>query len=89
MPCPSPPQAAAQIAANAAQSGLVGPGGAFQPPALRPGQPEPRRGRSNGSRLVLSFGVNDCEAKLGLVPMQRVWKLLQPLPPAEAPCTVY
>jgi len=57
--------------------------------ALQPGQPEPRRGRSNGSRLVLSFGVNDCEAKLGLVPMQRVWKLLQPLPPAEAPCTVY
>jgi len=57
--------------------------------ALQPGQPEPRRGRSNGSRLVLSFGVNDCEAKLGLVPMQRVWKLLQPLPPAEAPCTVH
>ena len=56
--------------------------------ALQAGQPEPRRGRSNGSRLVLSFGVNDCEAKLGLVPMQRVWKLLQPLPPAEAPCTV-
>ena len=57
--------------------------------ALQPGQPEPRRGRSNGSRLVLSFGVNDCEARLGLVPMQRVWKLLQPLPPAESPCTVY
>ena len=56
--------------------------------ALQAGQPEPRRGRSNGSRLVLSLGVNDCEAKLGLVPMQRVWKLLQPLPPAEAPCTV-
>lgn len=49
-------------------------------------QPEPPRGRSNGSRLVLSLGVNDCEAKLGRVPMQRVWKLLQPLPPAEAPC---
>ena len=56
--------------------------------ALQAGQPEPRRGRTNGSRLVLSLGVNDCEAKLGLVPMQRVWKLLQPLPPAEAPCTV-
>ena len=56
--------------------------------ALQTGQPELRRGRSNGSRLVLSLGVNDCEAKLGLVLMQRVWKLLQPLPPAEAPCTV-
>ena len=58
---------------------MLGPGLAVQPRAAG--------ARSNGSRLVLSFGVNDCEAKLGLISLPRVWRLLQPLPGAALPCT--
>ena len=51
---------------------------------------QPRRGASRGSagdgRLVLSFGVNDCEARLGFLPLADLWKLLEPVPGASAAC---
>ena len=34
--------------------------------------------------FVLSFGVNDCEAKVGVVARERVWRSLQPMPSADA-----
>ena len=30
--------------------------------------------------FVLSFGVNDCEAKVGVVGRERVWRSLRPMP---------
>lgn len=36
--------------------------------------------------LLLSYGVNDCEAKLGKVSMDRIWLMLQPLPGFEGSC---
>lgn len=32
-----------------------------------------------GSTLILSYGVNDCEAKASGLPLGRVWDMLQPL----------
>ena len=32
-----------------------------------------------GSTLLLSYGVNDCEAKVSKMPLERVWRMLQPL----------
>ena len=40
--------------------------------------------------LVLSFGVNDCEARLGMLPLETVWSMLDPLGGDVAsggPCT--
>ena len=38
---------------------------------------------SNGSadarRLLLSYGVNDCEAKVAHIPLEQVWELLRPV----------
>ena len=31
-------------------------------------------------RLLLSYGVNDCEARLGSLPLTRLWSSLVPLP---------
>ena len=38
-------------------------------------------GASSGGcrRLVLSFGANDCEAKLGWVRLEQIWEMLRPL----------
>ena len=33
-------------------------------------------------RLLLSYGVNDCEARLGSLPLTRLWSSLVPLPGA-------
>lgn len=30
--------------------------------------------------FVLSYGVNDCEARVGVVGRERVWRSLQPMP---------
>ena len=47
------------------------------------------RNRTEGDEratLMLAYGVNDCEAKLGLVPLQRVWRMLRPLAPSVRRC---
>ena len=33
----------------------------------------------DGGRVVLAYGVNDCEAKLGEISLTRVWQSLRPL----------
>lgn len=38
-------------------------------------------GRTNET-LLLTYGVNDCEARVGRLPLERVWRMLQPLAPA-------
>jgi hypothetical protein len=35
----------------------------------------------NTGRLLLSFGVNDCEARTGAIELGRVWRMLVPLAP--------
>ena len=37
-------------------------------------------------RLLLSYGVNDCEAKLADVSLSRVWSMLRPVVPGGAVC---
>ena len=39
---------------------------------------------ANGTDVLLSYGVNDCEARLAALPLERVWGLLRPLAP-DAP----
>jgi len=39
-----------------------------------------------GGDLVLSFGVNDCESRVGKIDLARVWSMLIPLPCATPPC---
>ena len=29
--------------------------------------------------VVVSYGVNDCEARLGVLPLRRIWEMLRPL----------
>mmetsp|Transcript_36696 Transcript_36696/g.86580 ORF Transcript_36696/g.86580 Transcript_36696/m.86580 type:complete len:89 (-) Transcript_36696:1080-1346(-) len=36
--------------------------------------------------IVLSFGVNDCESRLGRIDLAQVWRMLVPLPCATPPC---
>jgi hypothetical protein len=36
---------------------------------------------ANGD-FVLSYGVNDCEARVGVVGRERVWRSFQPMPVA-------
>ena len=38
------------------------------------------------STLVLAYGINDCEAKLGLLPLERAWRMLRPLSPSGRRC---
>ena len=38
--------------------------------------------------LLLSYGINDCEAKLALLRFESVWGMLQPLQPGGRPCVV-
>ena len=33
----------------------------------------------NASTLLMSYGVNDCEARLGALPMSKVWEMLRPV----------
>jgi len=46
---------------------------------------EARTDPANAS-LLLSLGINDCEAKLARVPMARVWKSLLTLPGETGAC---
>lgn len=39
-----------------------------------------------GDVLTLSLGVNDCEARLGSVALERVWRMLIPLPGEKDAC---
>ena len=39
-----------------------------------------------GGNLVLSFGVNDCESRLGKIDLAQVWSMLAPLTCATPPC---
>ena len=43
-------------------------------------------GEGRGDALVLSIGVNDCEARLGFLPLARVWADLRPLSPGGQRC---
>jgi hypothetical protein len=36
--------------------------------------------------LLLSYGVNDCEARVARIPLERVWRMLRPLPGVAEPC---
>mmetsp|Transcript_22975 Transcript_22975/g.52579 ORF Transcript_22975/g.52579 Transcript_22975/m.52579 type:complete len:222 (+) Transcript_22975:1-666(+) len=42
-----------------------------------------------GDKLILAYGVNDCEAKIGLLPVDRVWEMLKPLPLENGTCEFY
>ena len=33
------------------------------------------------------YGVNDCEAKVGSMPLDKVWSMLRPLPGAQDVCS--
>ena len=33
----------------------------------------------NATTLLMSYGVNDCEARLGALPMSTVWEMLRPV----------
>ena len=39
-----------------------------------------------GERLLMSYGINDCEAKLAKMPMDKVWAMLRPLKGEEGVC---
>lgn len=43
-------------------------------------------GRADGERLMLSVGINDCEAKIARIPMADVWRSLLPLSGEVAAC---
>ena len=38
----------------------------------------------SGDHLLLTFGVNDCEAKMGLVELQQIGQMLRALPGEES-----
>lgn len=38
-----------------------------------------RGGTGGGGELVLAYGVNDCEARVGRISMHAVWAMLRPL----------
>ena len=46
---------------------------------------EPRRA-GRGPAVVLAYGVNDCEARLGTLPQEGVWDALRPVPGRDAVC---
>ena len=40
-------------------------------------------GGGGGDSLLLSYGINDCEAKLARMSMEQVWSMLLPIPDRE------
>ena len=50
------------------------------------GPPNGTAAAAAAAELVLSFGVNDCESRLGVLPLARVWDMLTPLPGAKDAC---
>ena len=47
--------------------------------SLSPIRSEAERLAANKTRLLLSYGVNDCESKLADISLTRVWQMLRPL----------
>eukprot|EP00312_Isochrysidales_sp_CCMP1244_P006693 CAMPEP_0196682718 /NCGR_PEP_ID=MMETSP1090-20130531/9424_1 /TAXON_ID=37098 /ORGANISM="Isochrysis sp, Strain CCMP1244" /LENGTH=105 /DNA_ID=CAMNT_0042021145 /DNA_START=28 /DNA_END=345 /DNA_ORIENTATION=- len=47
-----------------------------------------QQGQGQAQQLLLSMGINDCEAKLARIPMARVWEMLRPLPGEKDACQV-
>ena len=45
------------------------------------GGPAPNASAGAPSSLMLTYGVNDCEARVGTLPLAKVWAMLRPLPP--------
>ena len=43
-------------------------------------------GEGSTPSLLLAYGVNDCEARTGYLPLERVWRMLRPLPGAADVC---
>lgn len=43
-------------------------------------------GDANQSSLLLSYGINDCEAKIARLTMAAVWRMLRPLAGEAGPC---
>ena len=41
---------------------------------------------SSSTEIVLSYGVNDCEAKLAILKLDRVWRMLRPRTGQGAVC---
>ena len=60
---------------------------ALQPsPAARTNSSTAARGAEEmdaDGTLTIAYGVNDCEARLGTLPMDKVWAMLRPLEGAE------
>ena len=48
----------------------------------------PARKPSEGDALLLAYGVNDCEARVGRIPLGKVWQMLKPLP-GETACAAF
>ena len=42
----------------------------------------------NADSLLLSYGVNDCEAKVGRIPLTQLWTMLHPLEGFTDSCEV-
>ena len=36
--------------------------------------------------LLIAYGVNDCEARVGSLPLEQIWRSLVPLDGASGPC---
>ena len=48
----------------------------------------PARKPSEGDALLLAYGVNDCEARVGRIPLGKVWEMVKPLP-GETACAAF
>ena len=35
------------------------------------------------AEVVLALGVNDCEARLGVLPLEKIWRMLEPIDALE------
>ena len=57
----------------------MGPRG--EPPTLDGREGAARAGTSTA--LLLAYGVNDCEARVGRIALAELWRMLRPLPGAE------
>lgn len=51
-----------------------------------PSSTAPRRQPNEPAEVLVSFGINDCEARVGRLDMQTVWAMLRPLKGQAAPC---
>ena len=56
------------------------------PSGSRKGDSRERDQEEEQDSLVLSYGVNDCEARLGLMPVERTWSMLRPVGSSQVVC---